>query len=117
MDLSDAWVVAVVRSGLSGEDRAERWPIVFTRKGLRAAYVHKGQPAKGHDITSKCTRYVRIFGEVSMIGQEGVDIGLPSKVDTVEPHSTSTTDFGLVAQNQATDYDFSKAEKEAESAR
>ena len=58
MDLSDALVVvAVVRSGLSGDDRADRWPIVFTRKGLRAAYIHKGQPAKGGE-NSQVTRYV-----------------------------------------------------------
>ena len=67
MDLSDAWVVAVVRSGLSGDDRADRWPMVFTRKGLRAAYIYKGQPAKGRE-NSQVTRYVRIFGEISMVG-------------------------------------------------
>ena len=42
MDLSDAWVVAVVESAKSREERNRRWPSMFKQKGLRSAYIHKG---------------------------------------------------------------------------
>ena len=47
MDLSDAWVVAVLSTkSVIAEDRGKNWPAVFGKKGiLRADFVHKGQPA------------------------------------------------------------------------
>ena len=50
MDLSDAWVVAICNSRLTGEERGARWRNVFQKKGdLRASFVHKGQAAKLHE--------------------------------------------------------------------
>ena len=50
MDLSDAWVVAVGRSGLSGDERTSRYPAVFTRKSL-AREIHLIKcPGVGTDI-------------------------------------------------------------------
>ena len=46
MDLADAWVVAVVRSGISGEERSDRYPTVFTKKDLKATCINKGQASK-----------------------------------------------------------------------
>ena len=47
--LSDAWVVAVVSSSISGEERQRRFPDVFTQKSLKTNFVHKGQAAKSVD--------------------------------------------------------------------
>ena len=79
MDLSDAWVVAIVRSGISGDDRHRRWPSVFTQRILRAIYVHKGQAAKAQDKGSKHLKYIVIFGQNVMYGAEGATLGLPDK--------------------------------------
>ena len=39
IDLSDAWLHAIVFSGLRGEKRNTRcWPVVFTQKAIRVAY-------------------------------------------------------------------------------
>ena len=109
-------MVAVVRSGISEEDQGDCWPIVFTKKGLRAAYLYKGQPGKDYDKSEKCVRYVRIFGQVSIIGWEGLEIGLLSKNTIVETHSMSITDFGSTAQILNMEYDFEKAAKETDAA-
>ena len=58
MDLSDTWVVAVVRSGLSGDDRSERWPIVFTR--LVRCTLHSEHLL--HYVEFALTASVRVFG-------------------------------------------------------
>ena len=71
--LADAWVVAVVQSSISGDERNRRWP--FTQKGLRSAYVHKGQAAKAYDPNAKSFKYVRIFGQITMFGFEGGGAG------------------------------------------
>ena len=116
MDLSDAWVVAIVRSGISGDDRHRRWPIVFTQRILRATYVHKGQASKAPEKGSKHLKYVVIFGQNVMYGSEGAALGLPDKIDGTS-HSTSATELGLMAQVQDINYDFDQAEEEATNAR
>ena len=45
MDLSDAWVIAVIRSTLPGRHRYERYPTVFTVRGLQSEYINKGRAA------------------------------------------------------------------------
>lgn len=68
MDLSDAWVVAIVSSKLSREERGLRWPQVFSAKGLlRAQYVHKGQAAKLCDNTAQAFEYALLFGEHNLV--------------------------------------------------
>ena len=39
MDLSDAWVVEIVRSDLTGRERAEMYPTVFGSKYLQRDYI------------------------------------------------------------------------------
>ena len=94
LDLANTWVVAVVQSGRSGDDRTRRWPAVFTQRGLRSSFVHK----------------------ISMFGAEGPHLNLDDKAISTSAHGTSTTDFGLVAQEQTADYDFDKVAAEATAA-
>ena len=69
MDLSDAWVVAIVRSGISSDDCFSRWPVVFTQRSLRSTFFHEGQAHKEHDGTTKIVKYARIFGQLNMWGR------------------------------------------------
>lgn len=80
VDLSDAWVAAIVNPKLSREERGTYWPTVFTNRGaLRAHYVHKGQAAKLYDAQVKGLKYALLFGEHNMIGTEGMREGLPMR--------------------------------------
>ena len=93
LELSDAWVVTIVNSKLSREERGDAWPAVFTLRGaLRAQYLHKGQPAKLYDPETKAIKYALLFGEHNMIGTEGMKEGLPAKrptpLDDAEPVTT-----------------------------
>ena len=84
LDLSDAWVVAIVNSKLTREERGAGWPTVFTNRGaLRAHYVHKGQAAKLYDPETNGIKYALLFGEHNMIGTEGMREGLPPRRPTI----------------------------------
>ena len=63
-------------------------------EGVRATFMHKGQPAKGFDAITKSFKYVRIFGYIGMFGAEGAEC---NRSDRTTTHSTSQTDFGLTA--------------------
>ena len=73
--------------------------------------MHKRQPGKDYDKSEICVKYVRIFRQITMISREGLEIDLPGKKNTAEPHSMSTTEFGLTAQIPSMEYDFEKAAK------
>ena len=51
-----------------------------------------------------------------MFGAEGADLNLHDKAISTSAHGTSTTDFGLVAQEKTVDYDFDKVAAEATAA-
>ena len=81
MDLSDAWVVAVLRSGISGEERSDRYPTVFTKKGLKAAYINKGQCMNHRgNICSTGTLYAFcgnvVRPNLKTLGPEHIPIGI-----------------------------------------
>ena len=116
MDLSDRWVVAVIESQISHEDRARRWPAAFSQKGLRATYAHKGQSSKGYDGSAKIFKYTVIFGRENMIGEEGAAVNLPERTNAAS-NSGNQTELGLVAQIQSTDYDYDEATKKSAVAR
>lgn len=117
LDLSDAWVVAVVDSKLSREERGTAWPTVFTNRGaLRAQYMHKGQAAKLFDLETKGIKYALLFGKHNMIGAEGMKEGLPTRRPTVLADAEPVT-HGLLAQVQDLTYDEKEAESEATAAR
>ena len=65
MDLSDTWVTAIVKSSISADERFRRWGCVFTQRGLRSSYTHKGKAAKAQEPGSPLFRYVVIFRDGS----------------------------------------------------
>ena len=81
MELSDPWVVTIVKSAnMSREDRATAWSSVFSVKGaLRSGFVHKGQAAKLFDFESNNFKYALLDGVHNIFGAEGVAHGLPSR--------------------------------------
>ena len=99
-DLSDAWVVKVIETEMNGVDRNEKYPTVFSSKGLRANYVNKGQAAKGFDVKG-VVKYKLVFGQYHMFGAEGSDLDMTLRAvgAFLNPHGKSTIDLGLVAQN------------------
>ena len=42
LNLSDAWIVKIVRSDLKKEDRFKAWPSVFSSKYLTSGFRNKG---------------------------------------------------------------------------
>ena len=117
LDLSDAWVVAIVDSKLTREERGASWPTVFTNRGaLRAHYVHKGQAAKLYDAEAKGIKYALLFGEHNMIDTEGMKEGLPTRRPSILSEADQVT-HGLIAQMQDMKYDEEEAEAEAAAAR
>lgn len=116
MDLLDRWVVAIVESQISGEDRARRWPAAFSTKGLRATYVHKGQASKSFDNASKLLKYTVIFSQVNMFGQEAASFNLPERVYRTA-HGGNQTELGLTTQVQSTGHDCDDAAAKATAAR
>lgn len=74
MDLSDFWIVEVVRAGLKSKDRSLKWPAVFTQKWLSSKYINKGKAAKYEG--EKGWYCSVIFDKFEMHGQEGIDQGL-----------------------------------------
>lgn len=51
MNLTDVWVVIVLKAGFTTEERNKRWSAVFTKKYLRLDYVNKGRTRKGFSTT------------------------------------------------------------------
>ena len=86
---------------VSGEERNRRWPAVFTTKGIRVTYTHKGQASKGWDNKSKTFKYHQLFGMHNMYGSEGVEFEYPAK-STAKPNAR-VIDLGLTAQVQNAD--------------
>ena len=81
-NLSDAWVVVVLKS-TGREERAKNWDAVFTQRGvLRDTYVHKGQAAKLWDLEGKIFRYALVNGYHHMHGTEGPLETIADKHDT-----------------------------------
>ena len=116
MDLSDACVVAVTKSMISGAERQDRYPSVFTSRSIKASYVHKGQAAKARDAAN-VVKYIKIFGEHTMFGDEGVEAELPPRSTKGTPHSTGATELSLTAQDPKMEYNFKDAAVRAKAAR
>ena len=93
MDLSDAWVVEIVRSNLTGRKRDEHYPLVFETKYLRKEYVNKGQAAKRYSSERKEWGYTVIFNSYQMFGWEGRSHGLSRDID---PKLTITSKNSLM---------------------
>ena len=105
LELSDAWVTAIIRSTtISRDDRGKRWPDVFTSKGhLRATFVYKGQSAKLCDAETKNMRYALLEGQYNMIGSEVIAEGQPPKRPT-PLKGVDVVSHRLIAQNQDMNY-------------
>lgn len=116
MDLSNAWVVIVVKSGISGSARQSKYPDVFTGRSLKVGYVHKGQAAKEKD-PNEVVKYVQIFGDTNMIGEEGMEGEASAKSTKGTPHTTVAVELTLVAQGLSMSYDYRDAAKRARAAR
>ena len=72
MDLSDAWVIKVMASNLTGKERGIRWPAVFDSKGYpRRYYINKGRAAKMYDPDTKLFYYQGAFNLYQFFGSEG----------------------------------------------
>ena len=104
MDLSDAWAVAVVEGGASQVIRRNKWPAVFSAKELRPDYVHKGQAAKTINPDDRAYYYKILFGNRSMHGQEGANVGL-SPITDAKSHGGASTTNGERCQVQSNEYD------------
>lgn len=89
---------------------------MFTQRALKASYVHKGQAAKDKD-PKDIVKYVQVFGDTSMIGEEGVDAEVPTKSAKGTPYSTAAIELTLVAQVPSLVYDYNDAAKRANAAR
>ena len=62
VDMSDAWLVKVLESDLTGKVRGARYPAVFDSKGgLRNTYTHKGRAAKSWSTARGCYVYQVAF--------------------------------------------------------
>ena len=61
-DLSDAWVVAIVQSDLTGKERNNWYPRVFASKYLASTFQNKGRPAKIFDDDTTNRHYRIAFG-------------------------------------------------------
>ena len=106
MNLSDVWVVVIIKSpNMSREERSIAWPSVFSVKGtLRSGFVHKGQAVKLFDSESNNFRYALLDGVHNMFEAEGVSYGLPSRrPDKLK--NVGVVEYDLVAQIQNVKYE------------
>ena len=71
IDLSDYWVVRVVKAGIRAKERQARWPAVFKSKVLKSAYQNKGAASKFQEVQTGKYYYETIFGTFEMYGTEG----------------------------------------------
>ena len=91
LDLSDAWVVKLMRSNLNREDRHARWPTVFAGKYLVSSYLNKGRASKTLTESDEW-HYDVVNGKFQMFGREGVQAGLSKVLDAV---ATSKNTIGV----------------------
>ena len=106
VELSDAWVVAIVKSSnMSRDERVTTWLVVISAKGaLRSGYVHKAQAAKLFDSEANNFKYALLDGQHNMFGAEVVLHGLPTRrPDKLKDVGAVT--YGLVAQVENVKYD------------
>lgn len=71
LDLSDRWVVLVLKANVRTKERHERWPTVFSSKYLASLYQNKGTASKSLDASNGRYFYDVIFGTEEMHGAEG----------------------------------------------
>ena len=109
--------MVIGESGISGDERTRRWPAVFSTKGIRASYVHKGQASKGFDATSKTFKYTIVFGQENMFDQEEASFNLLERVPNGTAHGGTQTELGITAHVQSTDYDYDDAATRATASR
>ena len=73
VDLSDVWVVHVLKANVRPVDRTKRWPAVFSSKYLANQYQNKGPASKRND--QQGWAYDVVFGTYEMHGTEGREAG------------------------------------------
>ncbi len=78
LDLSDAWVVEIRKSNLTGVERKSAYPAVF-HKYQNPTYHHKGRHSKALKNAGKWV-YLVAFGMHQFFGTEGVNGNLERDV-------------------------------------
>ena len=104
IDLSDAWVIEIVRSNLTGVERAAKYPKVFASKGVVSNYVNKGRAAK---VLISGVFYYRIaFNIVQFHGDEGRQERLMKDIPDAKITNDHTLDHGdrCIVQSNLYDY-------------
>ncbi|KAM0802331.1 hypothetical protein BDR22DRAFT_887570 [Usnea florida] len=101
IDLSDYWVVKVVKAGIGPTERQTFWPAVFTKKMIRASYINKGTASKVYDVQSRKYHYEVIFGTYEMHGSEGRLAGYVCNVNRA-PTSKSLIGLGRECKKGST---------------
>ena len=69
INLSDAWVVKIIKSDLASQLRIDFWPAIFNAKYIHRKYVNKGKASKICQDGS--WKYDIVFGVFQMHGEEG----------------------------------------------
>ena len=72
LDMSDFWVVQVMKSGLKPTDRRDKYPAVFASRYLRTVYRNEGRPSVYQDSNRQWS-YDIIFDTYQMHGEEGYE--------------------------------------------
>ncbi len=76
MDMSDAWVVKILKADFTGAERHAEWPAVFASKYLNKNYLNKGRASKVYSMDRKKLVYSVGMGIYQFHGSEGVAAGL-----------------------------------------
>ena len=116
INLSDAGIIAVIRSTLPGRQRYERYPTVFTASGLQREYINKGRAAKSYFKESKLWVYDVAFGIYQFFGDEGRKYSFNRDASAVTEnviHARADIDEGSTCQIQSNEYNPDGKEKKA----
>ena len=96
-DMSDYWIPLVVKKYPKAGTRAEKWPAVFTMKGMTTKYSNKGQSSKVQQ-SDGLWYYRVVFGAVELRGWEGKNM---SPLENRKKTTTNNFTIGRKAFIQA----------------